>query len=114
VLHHQRYIRSLCLINVEGNSNKVDEAPFSAVFAFKIWSIIDLQDFHASNLRLMNLMNLVPYLQDVAKYKLGDPSTFHYLNQTNCYKVSTIDDAREYLETRNAMDVVGISPEEQV
>eukprot|EP00253_Pinus_taeda_P035406 PITA_35406 len=51
--------------------------------------------------------------EDVAKYKLGDPSTFHYLNQTNCYKVSTIDDAREYLETRNAMDVVGISPEEQ-
>ena len=57
---------------------------------------------------------MAPYLQDIAKYKLGDPSTFHYLNQTNCYKVSTIDDGREYFETRNAMDVVGISPEEHV
>ena len=62
----------------------------------------------------MNITNVAPYLRDIAKYKLGDPSTFHYLNQTNCYKVSTIDDAKEYLETRNAMDVVGISPEEQV
>ena len=59
----------------------------------------------------MNITNVEPYLKDIAKYKLGDPSTFHYLNQT---KVSTIDDAREYLEIRNAMDVVGISPEEQV
>ena len=57
---------------------------------------------------------MAPYLQDISKYKLGDPSTFHYLNQTNCYKVSTIDDAREYLEIRNAKDVVGISPEEWV
>ena len=49
---------------------------------------------------------------DIYKYKLGDPSTFHYLNQTNCYKVSTIDDVSEYLETGNAMDVVGINPKE--
>ena len=62
----------------------------------------------------MNITNVEPYLQDIYKYKLGDPSTFHYLNQTNCYKVSTIDDAREYLETRNAMDVLGISLEEHV
>lgn len=48
------------------------------------------------------------------KYKLGDPRTFHYLNQTNCYEVANVDDAREYLETRNAMDIVGISPDEQV
>ena len=54
------------------------------------------------------------YLQYISKYKLGEPSTFHYLKETNLYKVSTIDDAREYLETRNDMDVVGISPEEQV
>ena len=60
----------------------------------------------------MNIINVAPYLQDIAKYKLGYPSTFHYLNQTNCYKVSTIDDAREYLKTRNAMDVVGKIPKE--
>lgn len=45
---------------------------------------------------------------------MGDPRTFHYLNQTKCYEVSNVDDAREYIETRNAMDIVGISQEEQV
>lgn len=53
-------------------------------------------------------------LQDLRRYKLGDPRTFHYLNQSSCYEVANVDDAREYLETRNAMDVVGISQEEQV
>lgn len=53
-------------------------------------------------------------MQDVKKYKLGDPRSFHYLNQTNCYEVANVDDSREYLETRNAMDVVGISQDEQV
>lgn len=52
--------------------------------------------------------------QDINRYKLGDPRTFHYLNQSSCYEVANVDDAREYLETRNAMDVVGISQEEQV
>ncbi|KAL8192670.1 hypothetical protein R6Q57_027855 [Mikania cordata] len=51
--------------------------------------------------------------EDVKRYKLGDPRTFHYLNQTNCYEVANIDDGREYLETRNAMDVVGINQDEQ-
>lgn len=52
--------------------------------------------------------------QDVKKFKLGDPREFHYLNQSNCYQVANVDDAREYLETRNAMDIVGISQDEQV
>ncbi|KAI3923089.1 hypothetical protein MKW92_045019 [Papaver armeniacum] len=51
--------------------------------------------------------------EDVKKYKLENPRNFHYLNQTSCYEVANVDDAREYLETRNAMDVVGISQEEQ-
>ncbi|XP_010522267.1 PREDICTED: myosin-12 isoform X2 [Tarenaya hassleriana] len=51
--------------------------------------------------------------EDVKKFKLGDPRAFHYLNQTNCYDVANVDDAREYLETRNAMDIVGIGPQEQ-
>lgn len=54
------------------------------------------------------------FFQEVKKFKLGDPRTFHYLNQTNCYEVSNVDDAREYLETRNAMDIVGIGQESQV
>ncbi|KAJ7977136.1 Myosin [Quillaja saponaria] len=51
--------------------------------------------------------------EDVQKYKLGNPRTFHYLNQTNCYELDGIDDAKEYIETKRAMDIVGISSEEQ-
>ncbi|KAL0925889.1 hypothetical protein M5K25_004263 [Dendrobium thyrsiflorum] len=51
--------------------------------------------------------------EEVKKFKVGDPRTFHYLNQTNCYEVANVDDAREYLLTRHAMDVVGINQEEQ-
>uniref|UniRef100_A0A2N9HFS8 Myosin motor domain-containing protein n=1 Tax=Fagus sylvatica TaxID=28930 RepID=A0A2N9HFS8_FAGSY len=52
--------------------------------------------------------------EDREKYKLGNPKSFHYLNQSNCYALDGIDDAHEYLETRRAMDIVGISEEEQV
>ncbi|KAI3746816.1 hypothetical protein L6452_09257 [Arctium lappa] len=47
------------------------------------------------------------------KYKLGKPKTFHYLNQTNCYELSGVDESKEYLATIKAMDVVGISSDEQ-
>ncbi|MCH79680.1 myosin-6-like [Trifolium medium] len=49
----------------------------------------------------------------VQKYKLGNPRTFHYLNQTNCYELEGYDEYKEYCDTRRAMDVVGISSEEQ-
>ncbi|KAG8372794.1 hypothetical protein BUALT_Bualt12G0104000 [Buddleja alternifolia] len=51
--------------------------------------------------------------EDIKKYKLGNTRKFHYLNQSNCYEVDGIDDAKEYLSTRRAMDVVGISSDEQ-
>ncbi|XP_023645044.1 myosin-5 isoform X2 [Capsella rubella] len=51
--------------------------------------------------------------EDIEKYQLKNPQSFHYLNQSNCYKLDGIDDASEYLETRKAMDVVGISNDEQ-
>ncbi|XP_071738132.1 myosin-6-like [Rutidosis leptorrhynchoides] len=51
--------------------------------------------------------------EDLQRFKLGDPKTFHYLNQSNCYKIDGLDEAKEYIATRNAMDVVGISSEEQ-
>ncbi|KAK8463506.1 hypothetical protein SEVIR_1G372100v4 [Setaria viridis] len=47
------------------------------------------------------------------RYKLGDPRTFHYLNQSNCIKLEGLDESKEYLETRKAMDIIGISSEEQ-
>lgn len=54
------------------------------------------------------------FLQEREKYKLGSPETFHYLNQSNYYKLDGISDAEEYLATRRAMDIVGISEDEQV
>ncbi|KAL5822430.1 hypothetical protein ACOSQ4_020330 [Xanthoceras sorbifolium] len=51
--------------------------------------------------------------EDIAKYKLGNPKSFHYLNQSNCYELDDVNDAEEYLATRRAMDIVGISDQEQ-
>ncbi|KAH7572097.1 hypothetical protein JRO89_XS04G0200500 [Xanthoceras sorbifolium] len=47
------------------------------------------------------------------KYKLENPKSFHYLNQSNCYELDGVDDTQEYLATRRAMDIVGISEEDQ-
>ncbi|KAL6610563.1 hypothetical protein ACP70R_040532 [Stipagrostis hirtigluma subsp. patula] len=51
--------------------------------------------------------------EDIKKYKLADPSSFHYLNQSTCIKVDGISDAEEYLATRSAMNTVGITEQEQ-
>ncbi|XP_057439528.1 myosin-11-like [Lotus japonicus] len=51
--------------------------------------------------------------EEIEKYKLGHPKTFHYLNQSKCFELADVSDAREYLATRRAMDIVGISPKEQ-
>ncbi|KAL5976871.1 hypothetical protein ACLOJK_021206 [Asimina triloba] len=50
---------------------------------------------------------------DIEKYKLGNPKSFHYLNQSNCYELVGVSDSHDYLATRRAMDIVGISEEEQ-
>ncbi|KAL0797347.1 hypothetical protein Bca101_052521 [Brassica carinata] len=52
-------------------------------------------------------------LEETERYKLGKPSTFRYLNQSNCYALDGLDDSKEYLATRKAMDVVGIDSEDQ-
>ncbi|ESW16842.1 hypothetical protein PHAVU_007G189300 [Phaseolus vulgaris] len=51
--------------------------------------------------------------EEIEKYKLGNPRSFHYLNQSKCYELADISDAREYLATRRAMDIVGISQKDQ-
>ncbi|XP_029120748.1 myosin-11 isoform X3 [Elaeis guineensis] len=51
--------------------------------------------------------------EDIEKYKLGNPKAFHYLNQSNCYELVGVSDAHDYLATRRAMDIVGISAQEQ-
>ncbi|XP_024985246.1 myosin-6-like [Cynara cardunculus var. scolymus] len=51
--------------------------------------------------------------EESEKYKVGDPKTFHYLNQSNFFKLNGVDESQEYLATKKAMDVVGISSDEQ-
>ncbi|XP_073224429.1 myosin-15-like [Cicer arietinum] len=51
--------------------------------------------------------------RDVEKYKLGHPSHFHYLNQSKVYELDGVSSTEEYIKTRRAMDVVGISHEDQ-
>ncbi|XP_051118886.1 myosin-11-like [Andrographis paniculata] len=51
--------------------------------------------------------------EEITKYKLSNPKTFHYLNQSNCYELVGVNDAHEFLATRRAMDIVGISQKEQ-
>ncbi|PIN26506.1 Myosin class V heavy chain [Handroanthus impetiginosus] len=52
-------------------------------------------------------------LEEREKYKLGSSDSFHYFNQSKCYKPDGVNDAEEYLATRRAMDIVGMSEEEQ-
>ncbi|KAL1547136.1 myosin-11-like [Salvia divinorum] len=51
--------------------------------------------------------------EDVEKYKLAHPKTFHYLNQSSCIDLVGVSDAHDFLATRRAMDIVGISKTEQ-
>ncbi|KAL8122414.1 hypothetical protein AgCh_018948 [Apium graveolens] len=51
--------------------------------------------------------------EEIDKYKLGHPKTFHYLNQSKCYELVGVSDARDYLATRRAMDIVGIGEKDQ-
>lgn len=61
-----------------------------------------------------NINLLLKNFQDREKFKLGNLKEYHYLNQSSCYALDGIDDSEEYAATRRAMDVVGISDEEQV
>ncbi|KMZ68017.1 Myosin-11 [Zostera marina] len=51
--------------------------------------------------------------EEVEKWKLGHPRTFHYLNQSKCLELVGVNDGQEYLETRRAMDIVGILTPDQ-
>ncbi|KAI5669604.1 hypothetical protein M9H77_19457 [Catharanthus roseus] len=50
---------------------------------------------------------------DAEKYKLGHARDFHYLNQSKVYDLDGVSNAEEYMKTRRAMNIVGISSEEQ-
>ncbi|XP_073014429.1 protein OPAQUE1-like isoform X1 [Typha latifolia] len=51
--------------------------------------------------------------KDAEKYKLTDARSFHYLNQSKTYELEGLSNAEEYLKTRRAMDIVGISFSDQ-
>ncbi|OMO67020.1 IQ motif, EF-hand binding site [Corchorus capsularis] len=51
--------------------------------------------------------------KDAEKYKLSHPSHFYYLNQSKTYELEGVSSAEEYMKTRRAMDIVGISHEDQ-
>ncbi|XP_022892536.1 myosin-11-like isoform X1 [Olea europaea var. sylvestris] len=51
--------------------------------------------------------------EEIDKYKLDHPKSFHYLNQSKCYELVGVSDAHDYLATRRAMDIVGISLKDQ-
>ncbi|KAL5712216.1 hypothetical protein ACHQM5_014407 [Ranunculus cassubicifolius] len=51
--------------------------------------------------------------EEIEKFKLGSPESFHYLNQSSCYDLVGVSNSHEYLATRKAMDIVGISEDEQ-
>ncbi|KAD4384135.1 hypothetical protein E3N88_24303 [Mikania micrantha] len=51
--------------------------------------------------------------EESEKYKVGNPRKFHYLNQSSFYELNGVDESKEYLATKKAMDVVGISSDEQ-
>ncbi|XLS55617.1 hypothetical protein HN51_005372 [Arachis hypogaea] len=66
----------------------------------------------AQSLKCTTSCNLFGNKQEIMKYKLGHPKIFQYLNQSNCYELEGIDEHKEYIAIKRAMDV-GMSSEEQ-
>ncbi|ONK75079.1 uncharacterized protein A4U43_C03F13100 [Asparagus officinalis] len=52
-------------------------------------------------------------VRDAERYGLGTPGNFYYLNQSKMYELDGVSSAEEYMRTRRAMDVVGISTVKQ-
>eukprot|EP01080_Neovahlkampfia_damariscottae_P010518 gene10518-3040_t len=48
------------------------------------------------------------------KLKLTKPSDFHYLNQTECYTVNGIDDSKEFKDTKDAMNLMNFSNQDEI
>ena len=53
-------------------------------------------------------------VKDAELYKVGHASSFHYLNQSNTYDLEGTNNEDEYWKMKRAMDIVGISREDQV
>ncbi len=53
-------------------------------------------------------------MKDAELYKLGHPGSFHYLNKSKTYELEGTNNEDEYWKTKRAMDIVGISRNDQV
>lgn len=51
--------------------------------------------------------------EEKKKWFLKPATEFHYLNQSNCYVIPGVDNAREYTRTIKAMQTVGIPQDQQ-
>lgn len=51
--------------------------------------------------------------QEANQWMLYGPENFYYLKQSQCYTVDGTDDVKEFGETRNAMNVMGMTASEQ-
>eukprot|EP00033_Pygsuia_biforma_P000887 GCRY01001026.1.p1 GENE.GCRY01001026.1~~GCRY01001026.1.p1 ORF type:complete len:1811 (+),score=621.26 GCRY01001026.1:127-5559(+) len=51
--------------------------------------------------------------EEKEKYLLEDPENFELLTQSGCLRVSSVDDVEDFRLTKKAMDIMGISLEEQ-
>uniref|UniRef100_A0A0E0K5W3 Myosin motor domain-containing protein n=1 Tax=Oryza punctata TaxID=4537 RepID=A0A0E0K5W3_ORYPU len=51
--------------------------------------------------------------KDAELYKLGHPRSFHYLNKSKTYELEGTNNEDEYWKTKRAMDIVGISRNDQ-
>jgi myosin-1 len=47
------------------------------------------------------------------KLYLDSPQHFNYLNNTGCYTVPDINDEKEFVETKNALEMIGVSKDTQ-
>lgn len=45
--------------------------------------------------------------------QLYSPENFHYVNQSGCYTVDDVDDSKDFQDVINAMNTMGITPDEQ-
>eukprot|EP00210_Caulerpa_lentillifera_P009028 g8617.t1 len=52
--------------------------------------------------------------QEKKEFFLREAKDFTYLNQSSCYELNGVDNAREYERTRQAMSLVGINEEDQI
>lgn len=52
--------------------------------------------------------------EQIENLGIADPTYYFYLNQSGTYKVDGTDDKKEFAETMNAMQVIGIPSEVQV